>query len=190
MKKDLKKIAILFSGEGTNLENIISKLHEKAVIVKKAITNNPNAKGIQRAEKYGIEVVIIDSKNFQSREEFDKELVKELKKEELDLVVLAGFMRILTPIFTDNVKAINIHPSLLPLFKGAKAIEKSYQSDMKVAGVTVHEVTSELDGGKILAQECFNRDGMSFDEFEERIHKIEYELYPRVIKNLIHKGKI
>ena len=190
MKKDLKKIAILFSGEGTNLENLILKLHQKDVIVTKAITNNPNANGIKRAKRHGIEVIIIDNKKFSSREDFDKELVKELQKEPLDLVVLSGFMRILTPIFTDNIKAINIHPSLLPLFKGAKAIEKSYQSDMKVAGVSVHEVTSELDSGKILAQECFNKEGMSFHEFEKRIHKIEYELYPRVIKNLIYKGKI
>ena len=179
--KNLKKIAILFSGEGTNLENIISKLHKKDVIVTKAITNNPNANGIKRAKKYGIKVIVIDNNNFPSREEFDKELVKELQKEELDLVVLAGFMRILTPIFTDKIKAINIHPSLLPLFKGAKAIQKSFESDMKVAGVSVHEVTSELDGGKILAQECFNKEQMSFNDFEKRIHKIEYTLYPKTI---------
>ena len=181
----MKKIAILFSGNGTNLENIISTLHNKELIVTKAITNNPKAKGIERAKKYGIKVIIIEHNNFPTREEFDKALVKELKKEDLDLVVLAGFMRILTPIFTDNIKAINIHPSLLPLFKGAKAIQRSYQSDMKVAGVSIHEVTSELDGGKILAQECFNKDGMNFEEFENKIHQIEYRLYPQVIKKLL-----
>ena len=176
----MKKIAILFSGEGTNMENIIKTLHKKELEVVKVITNKKDANGIKRAKKLGIKVVVIKSCD-KSREEFDKELVKELKKNRLDLVVLAGFMRILTSYFTDSIKAINIHPSLLPLFKGAKAVEKSFKSDMKVAGVSVHEVTSKLDGGKIIAQECFNKENMSFTEFEKRIHKIEYSLYPKVI---------
>jgi len=177
----LKKVAILISGEGTNAENIIKKLHDKKVEVTKVISNKADANGLKRAENLGIKTVVIESKSFSSREEFDKELVSELKKEHLDLVVLAGFMRILTPLFTDSVKALNIHPSLLPLFKGAKAIERSFESDMKVAGVTVHKVSSELDGGEIIAQECFNKEDLDFCEFEKRIHKIEYELYPKAI---------
>jgi len=192
----VKKIVILFSGEGTNLENIIKKVHKKEfdnviIEVAKAITNNPEAKGIKRAKKYGIDVEVIDHKNFNTREEFDEVLVKKIKEIEPDLVVLAGFMRILTPVFTFNIKnAINIHPSLLPLFRGANALMRSYESDMKVAGVTVHTVTEELDGGKILDQECFYRSGENFEEFEKRIHQIEYNLYPRVIINLLTKNKI
>ncbi len=163
------------------MENIIKTLHKKKLIVSKAITNNPKANGIKRAKKYHIPTFVVNDKNFKNREDFDKELVKEIKKDEVDLVVLAGFMRILTPIFTKNITAINIHPSLLPLFKGANAIKKSFESDMKVAGVSVHEVTDELDGGKILAQECFNKENLDFNEFEKRIHKIEYSLYPKVI---------
>lgn len=91
-------------------------------------------------------------------------------------------MRILTPIFTDNIKAINIHPSLLPLFKGANAIEASYQSKMKVAGVSVHEVSSGVDDGMIIDQACFYKDdNISIDEFEERIHEIEYVLFPKAV---------
>jgi phosphoribosylglycinamide formyltransferase-1 len=171
----------MISGEGTNAENIIRKLHNKKLEVIKVISNKKDANGLKRAQNLGIKTVVIESKNFSTREEFDEELVKELQKERVDLVVLAGFMRILTPIFTQNVKAINIHPSLLPLFKGAKAIERSFESDMKVAGVSVHKVTSELDGGEIIAQECFNKDGLSFTEFEKRIHEVEYKLYPKAI---------
>ncbi len=177
----MKKIAILFSGEGTNLENIIKTLHDKKLKVVKAITNNPKANGIKRAKKYNIPTVVIDNKNFNNREDFDKELVSELKKDSLDLVILAGFMRILTPIFTENIKSINIHPSLLPHFKGANAIEQSFKSDMKEAGVTVHEVSSELDSGKIILQESFKKENLSFTEFEKRIHEIEYSLYPKAI---------
>lgn len=177
----MKRIAILFSGEGTNLENIIKTLHNKKLKVIKVISNKLDANGINRAKKYDIDTVVIESKKYSSREEFDAKLVKELKKSRLDLVVLAGFMRILTPIFTKEIEAINIHPSLLPLFKGSKAIERSFESDMKVAGVSIHKVSEELDGGKILAQECFNKENMSFDEFEKRIHKIEYDLYPKAI---------
>jgi phosphoribosylglycinamide formyltransferase-1 len=171
----------MISGEGTNAENIIKKLHKKKLKVTKVISNKKDVNGLRRVENLGVKAVVIESKNFKRREEFDKSVVKELQKDKLDLVVLAGFMRILTPIFTDVIKAVNIHPSLLPLFKGVKAIERSFKSDMKVAGVSVHEVTSELDGGKIIAQECFNKENLSFTEFEKRIHEIEYELYPRAI---------
>jgi len=177
----LKKVAILISGEGTNAQNIIKTLHDKEIEVTKVISNKADANGLNRAKSLGIKTVAIESKNFSTREEFDKVLVDELQKEPLDLVVLAGFMRILTPIFTQNIKAINIHPSLLPLFKGSKAIERSFESDMKVAGVSIHEVTSELDGGKIIAQECFNKENLNFSEFEKRIHEIEYKLYPKAI---------
>ncbi len=183
----IKRLVILFSGEGTNLENLIKKLHKKEfdgfkIEIVGAITNNPNANGIKRAKKYGIEVKIINHKDFKTREDFDKELVKEIEKLQPDLTILAGFMRILTPIFTKNVKAINIHPSLLPLFKGAKAIEESFHSDMKVGGVSVHFVTDELDSGKIIDQECFKKEqGMSLKEFENKIHQIEYEIFPKAV---------
>ncbi len=185
----MKRIVILFSGNGTNLENIARKLHRKSLLISKVITNNPSAKGIERAKRLGIEVEVIDHRNFACREEFDEALVASIKQVEPDLVVLAGFMRILTPVFTDAItNAINIHPSILPLFKGAKAIERSYASDMRVAGVTVHWVSNELDGGQIIDQACFHREDESLEEFEARIHALEYELYPKVIEGLL-QGK-
>ncbi len=184
----MKRIVILFSGNGTNLENIIQKLHNKELIVAKAITNNPDALGIERAKKYGIEVEVIDHKSFPSREAFDEALVASIQEVAPDLVVLAGFMRILTSVFTDAIhNAINIHPSLLPLFKGAKAIERSFYSPMKVAGVTVHWVSEELDSGEIIDQACFYKSQKSLEEFEAKIHEIEYRLYPKVIRDILSR---
>ncbi len=189
----MKKIAILFSGSGTNLENLLEKLHLKEfngmkIEVVSTICNNPNAKGVEKSRKFGIEPVIINNKEYSSREEFDAKLVDVVKNSGAELTILAGFMRFLTPVFVNNIKAINLHPSLLPLFKGAHAIEESYNSNMKVGGITVHYVNQELDGGAIIAQRCFQKQSnMSLESFEEKIHKLEYELLPEVVIELLSK---
>lgn len=186
----LIKLAILFSGNGSNLQNLLEKLHKKSIQgnnyeVVLCVCNKKNAFGIERARKFGLESLIIEHKNFSSREEFDKELVRVIKKSGADLTILAGFMRILSPIFTQNIRAINLHPSLLPLFKGANAIKESFESDMKVAGVSVHFVSEELDGGKIIAQKAFEKKAnMSFESFEAQIHQLEYELLPKAVIEL------
>jgi len=186
----VKKIAVLFSGSGSNLQSILDKLHGKIfddikIEVVLTLTNKPNAYGIQRAAKFGLTSVVIDNKNFVSREEFDKKVVEEIKKSGAELTVLAGFMRILTPVFCDNIKAINLHPSILPLFKGAHAIDESFDSDMQVGGVSVHWVSSELDGGKIIAQQTFQRENKTRDEWEAKIHEIEHELLPKTIIQIL-----
>ncbi len=163
------------------MQNLIEKLHPHKVEVVATITNNPKAKGIKRAERLGIKTIVIDHRAFPTREAFDTKLVQTIQTLNPDLTVLAGFMRILTPTFTDQIKAINIHPSLLPLFKGANALQRSYKSDMKVAGVTVHEVVTEVDGGKIIAQACFQKEKMDFASFEKRVHEIEYNIFPGAV---------
>lgn len=188
----VKKIAILFSGNGSNLESIIQKVHNKTfnnthLQVALTLTNNPNAYGIQRAQKYGLTSVIIPHKDFLTRQSFDEKIVEVIKAHDINLTVLAGFMRILSEVFTTNVKAINLHPSLLPLFKGANAIKQSYESDMKVAGVSVHEVSKELDGGAIIDQIAFRKENLSFEEFEEKIHQIEHEILPQAIIKILTK---
>ena len=183
----LKKIVILFSGEGSNLENLIQKLHPSHVNVVAAITNRPQAKGLGKAKALGIETIIIDHTKYKSREDFDTKLVNTIQSLNADLTVLAGFMRILTPLFTDHINAINIHPSLLPLFKGANALERSFQSDMKVAGVTVHEVVTEVDGGKIIAQKCFQKENMDFETFKKTIHAYEHEIFPQAVLETLNK---
>ena len=182
----IKKIAIAFSGEGSNLEVLINSLHQKSfgdfkIEVVAAITNKPKANGIKRAEKYGIEVIMIDHTLYESREAFDTKLVETIKTLDIDLMVLAGFMRILTPIFTKNIRSINIHPSLLPAFKGANALERSFASEDKIAGITVHFVVEEVDGGEIIMQQSFDKSGMDFESFKEKIHACEHLLFPQAV---------
>ncbi|WP_096019594.1 phosphoribosylglycinamide formyltransferase [Campylobacter lanienae] len=190
----VKNIAILFSGSGSNLQAILEQVHGKVfkgvrINVALLICNNPDAKGIKRAKKFGLDTVVIDHRDYPTREKFDQALVYEIKKHDIDLSILAGFMRILTPVFTDNIKAINLHPSLLPLFKGANAIDESYNSDMKVGGVSIHWVSSELDAGEIIAQKSFPRKNRSKEQWERKIHKIEHKLLPKTIIKLLTKGK-
>ncbi len=183
----VKKVLILFSGEGNNMLHIIKEVNKhKDIEVVATITNKKEAKGIEKIQSFDIPVNIIDHKAYDSREEFDQELVNRINYYKPDLVVLAGFMRILTPVFTQNVRSINLHPSLLPLFKGAKAIEQSYENPDKPAGVSVHWVTDELDGGSIISQRELHRiEGEDFESFKNRIHLLEYELLPQTVISLL-----
>jgi phosphoribosylglycinamide formyltransferase-1 len=169
----LKKIAVLFSGTGSNLKYILEHLHGRELEVVVALTNRPNAGGIEFANEYNIPLEIIDSKAFRSREEFDREVVHVLHYYKPDLTVLAGFMRILTSEFTDNIRAINLHPSLLPLHKGMMAIERSYEDENEEGGVSVHWVTSELDGGEVILQKVVQKESKSFEEYEADVKSIE-----------------
>lgn len=191
----MKKIVILFSGAGTNMAAIIDKIHKKkmrdnenclGVEIVAAITNNANAKGIEIATEKNISTLVLDHKLFNTREDFDEKLVKVIQSYEPDLVVMAGFMRIVTPVFTSAVEAINLHPSLLPKFKGAKAIERSFESSDKDAGVSVHFVSDELDGGSLILQEAFDKVATdSYEDFVDKIKAIEYEILPRAIKKVL-----
>lgn len=188
----VKKVAIAFSGEGSNLEVLIQSLHKKEfrdfrIEVVAAITNKPQAKGIQRAKRHGVDVVIVDHTEFADREAFDTKLVSKIDALNVDLVVLAGFMRILTPIFTQNIRAVNIHPSLLPLYKGANALERSFEGEEKMAGVSVHFVIDEVDGGEIIKQKQFDKEGMDFQSFKERIHTCEHEVFPQAVIEVLSK---
>ncbi|MGP1560557.1 MAG: phosphoribosylglycinamide formyltransferase [Helicobacteraceae bacterium] len=185
-----KKIAILFSGRGTNLEAILKTLHGKffndvRLEVALAITDNPSAGGIARARIFGIEPLILRRADFACGADFDAALRDEIKKSGAVLSVLAGFMRILSPVFTQEIVAINLHPSLLPLFKGANAIKRSFES-ARGMGVTVHYVSKDLDGGEIIAQRALpKKRGETLDEFEARIHALEHELLPNIIVDLL-----
>jgi len=189
----LRKIAILFSGNGGNMENILQRLHHKhfehcSIKVATTICNRPNAEGIEKSRAFGIEPLIIDHTLYSGRQAFDEALVEAIHASGAELTVLAGFMRFLTPYFTQHVKAINLHPSLLPLFKGSNAMKESFKSPMKVAGISVHYVSEELDGGEIIAQRCFEKcEGMSFEAFETKIHDLEHELLPETIKTLLNR---
>ena len=183
---NLPKIVILFSGEGSNLLNIIETLHLKEIHVAAAITNRPTAGGIAKAKAHQVPVNIIDHTHFESRESFDAKLLESIEGYAPDLVVMAGFMRILTPVVTDNIKAINVHPSLLPLFKGGNAIEKSFHSSELQGGISVHWVSSELDGGEVITQDSFIKtEGESLESFTQKIRNLEHKLLPETIVQIL-----
>lgn len=182
----MKKIVILFSGDGFNAQNIVDLLHKKECIVACGITNNPDAKGVEKLNLLGVKTEILNHTDFNSRESFDEELVKLVNFYNPDLVVLSGFMRILSDVFTSHVKAINLHPSLLPKYKGAKAIERSFSSSDREGGVTVHWVSGELDGGNIILQKQFIRsEDDTLESFAKKIKDIEYELMPKAIVKVL-----
>ncbi|MDO7253557.1 phosphoribosylglycinamide formyltransferase [Helicobacter cappadocius] len=195
-------LVILFSGNGSNMENLINSLHsqeyflkdtqEKAKIqISCAVTNNPNAYGISRCEALGINCEILPHKDFDCREDFDVALIDLLKNYQPDAVILAGFMRILSPIFTSTIRSINIHPSLLPKHKGSNAIKDTYESDDEFGGVSVHWVNEILDGGEIILQDYIPKiAGESLEEFENRIHQLEYALYPNAILKALNLTQV
>lgn len=185
----MKKVLILFSGEGTNLQRLIDTLPKAGIGIACAVTNRPKAGGVARAARAGIPVEIVDHTHFEGREAFDAALVKVIESHRPDLVVLAGFMRILTPVFTDRVRAINLHPSLLPKYKGARAIEHSYESGDARCGVSIHWVSGELDGGEVISQAAFEREpGMDFDAFSEKIRSLEHTLLPQTVISLLSEN--
>lgn len=188
------KIAILFSGNGSNLENLYLKLHNKTyttlndeeyrIEVCLAVSSRSDAFGIKRCENLGLKCELLSSRD--NKIDYDKKLIDILKSYNIELVLLAGFMRVLSENFCDNFIAINIHPSILPLFKGANAIVESYNSDMKIAGVSVHFVSKELDAGKLIAQESIQKiDGEDFSEFKDRIHTLEHDIYPKAVLKVL-----
>ena len=185
----MKKIAVLFSGKGSNFAHIVKTLHLKECEVVVSLTNNPSAKGIDVAKAAGIPVEVIDSKAYESREAFDATVVHKLKGYAPDLTVLAGFMRILTSTFTEQMKAINLHPSLLPRHKGLNAIEKSYADAFTQGGVSIHYVSSELDGGEIILQKEIVKEGLSFERYDTKIRNLEKEALVEAIKIVLFSDK-
>jgi phosphoribosylglycinamide formyltransferase-1 len=185
----MDKIAVLFSGKGSNFAYIVENLHGKACEVVVALTNNPNAEGIAIAKENGIPLEIIDSKSYEDREDFDAEVVKTLNGYAPNLTVLAGFMRILTPVFTEQINSINLHPSLLPRHKGLRAIEKSYADEFEEGGVSVHHVSSELDGGEVILQKSLSKEGLSFETYNEKIRVIEKEALAEAIILVLNNRK-
>ncbi len=188
-------IAIFASGNGSNFEAII-RAHRKGKIkntnIKLLVTDRKDAYVRVRARRLGVRDVFVDPYNFRDRKGFERHIVSILQKERVSLIVLAGFMRILTPYFVRKFKnrILNIHPALLPAFKGEKAIERAYRYGVKVSGVTVHFVDEKVDHGPIIIQApVVLREGESIDEFETRIHRTEHRLYPQAI-NLVVMNKV
>jgi phosphoribosylglycinamide formyltransferase 1 len=178
-----KRIAVLISGRGSNLASLLrNDLSGDIVLVG---SNKADAKGLDIAREAGIDTFALSHKAFASREAFDAALVERLQAANVDLVVLAGFMRILTPVFTDAFagRLINIHPSLLPSYPGLDTHERALADGVKLAGCTVHFVTSELDCGPIIAQAAVNvDDDETPDTLAAKVLVQEHQIFPYAVK--------
>lgn len=193
MSKKLR-IGALASGGGTNLQAIIDhcrdgKLDAEIVLV---ISNNPDAGALERARQAGIAVRCIDHRLFSGREAFDAALVQALREAEVDLVILAGFMRIITPVFVDAFphRIMNIHPALLPAFPGLHVQRKALEYGVRFAGCTVHFVDTGTDTGPIIIQAVVPvHDDDSEETLSARILEQEHQIYPRAIQ-LFAEGRL
>lgn len=185
----MKKIAIFASGSGSNFEAIVKACQEGKVTAEAAVCvcDKPGAYVVERARRLGVPTVVASPKNFPDKAAFESFIAGELQRRDIDLICLAGYMRLIGPTLLGMFggKIINIHPSLLPAFKGAHAIRDAFEYGVKVYGVTIHYVDETLDGGRIIAQEAFPYDGNDLDELEARIHAVEHRLYPKTINLLI-----
>ncbi len=183
----VKRIAVFASGFGSNLQALIdyNKDHGLNGEIALVFSNNKDAFALERARESRIKSVFLDPSDHVTREEFDSKIIGLLEEEKIDLVVLAGYMFLVSPIFVRKFKnrILNIHPALLPSFKGTHGIKDAYEYGIKVTGVTVHFVDEGLDSGPIIIQRAVDIDqDESIDELEEKIHRVEHEIYPLAVK--------
>ena len=187
-------IAVFASGKGTNFSAII-KAVKKGVIkdnLSLLVCDNPKAGAIGRAKRAGIKVALVKREDFAARNDFEVAIIRRLKEEKIDLIILAGFMRIIGEDILNYYKnrIINIHPALLPSFKGAHAIKDAFDYGVKVTGVTVHFVDEKTDHGPIILQQVVKiEEDDTLETLETKIHKIEHKLYPQAVK-LFVEGKL
>ncbi len=179
--------AVFISGNGTNLQAIIDAIQAGDITAQLAlvVSDREEAFGLQRAEHAGIKAMVFNPKNYTNRQSVDRDIAAFLKKEEIDFIVLAGYMRILTPFFIKQFprKILNIHPALLPSFKGAQGIKDAFTYGVKVSGVTVHFVDEKMDHGPIIMQEAVAvEEGDTLGTLEEKIHTVEHRIYSKAIQ--------
>ncbi len=194
MTRKAANLAVFCSGFGSNFQAILDAIKRKKLKARVAVMvcDNPKAYALTRARKHRVPVFLFDPRHFKSREDYERIIVSILKSENVGLVALAGFMRILTPYFIRVYKnrIVNIHPSLLPKFKGSHAIRDALEAGAKVTGATVHVVTNQLDAGPIILQKKVKISSMDTSKsLEKRIHRTEHQIYPLAIKRYIKLKK-
>lgn len=184
------KIAIFASGSGTNAEAIIEatktgQLDAEVVLI---VTDKPKAKVIERSDKYRVPVKALDPKNYQNKASYEKEIVDQLRANEVSFVVLAGYMRLVgkTLLEAYEGRIVNIHPSLLPSFPGLDAIGQAIDAKVKITGVTIHYVDAGMDTGLIIAQEPVRIESTdTIETLQAKVQKVEHQLYPRTLQSII-----
>ena len=189
------KIAVLVSGSGTNLQTLIEQLHEdetSGIEIAVVISDRQKAYALTRAKRSGIPTQIVRTQDFENRIAFDAEISRQIENYSVELIVLAGFMKLFQPPFVRKYRnrIMNVHPSLLPAFPGATPVADSLAYGVKVAGVTVHFVDEDVDTGPIIAQTAVPvYDTDDEESLHKRIQIEEHQLYPKIIKSYA-QGKL
>lgn len=186
-----KNVAVFVSGSGTNLQAIIDARIEAANLAV-VVCNKPEAYAIERAKKNNIPIELVNHKDFETREDFEKEIISRLEKYNIELVVLAGFMRVLTPYFVRQFKyrIINLHPALLPSFPGINSAKQALDYGVKFTGCTVHFVDEGVDTGPIIIQAVVSISEEDTEEtLLEKIHKEEHRIFPEAVR-LLCEGRL
>lgn len=188
------KLGVLLSGSGTNLQAIIDRIEEGTLdaSIELVVSSRPDAFGIKRAERHGLQTLTLSREIYADPIMADEVIAAELKMHDVDYVIMAGYMRkVHDPVLASFPnRVVNLHPALLPSFKGAHAIQDAYDYGVKVTGVTVHFADDQYDCGPIIAQQALVvEEDWSVDELEEHIHEIEHELYPNTIQ-LLSEGRV
>ncbi len=192
MTKNPSHLGILASGSGSNMEAIAHAITNQEINaqLQVVIYNNPTAKVKERAEWLGIPAVLVNHRDYQSREDLDRAIIQTLNIYHVDLVVMAGWMRVVTQVLIDNFgdRILNIHPSLLPSFRGTHAIEQALNYGVKITGCTVHIVSLEVDSGKILEQSAVPiLEGDTVTSLQQRIQVQEHLIYPKAIAKFLNR---
>ncbi len=188
------KLGVLLSGSGTNLQAIIDRINEGTLdaTIELVVASRPSAYGLKRAEAAGLQTMTLSKEIYADPILADEVIATELKMHDVDYVIMAGYMRMVhAPLLaTFPNRVVNLHPALLPSFKGAHAIQDAYDYGVKVTGVTVHFADDKYDCGPIIAQQALAiEEGWTVEELEEHIHEIEHQLYPDTIQ-LLAEGRV
>ena len=187
------KIGVLLSGSGTNLQAIIDAAAEGLPVeIVHVVSSRPDAFGIERAHRAGIPVTVLNRDVYADPVEADKRIAETLRYAHAEYVVMAGYMRKVTPVLLDAFpdRVLNLHPALLPSFKGAHAIQDAFDAGVKVTGITVHFANEDYDKGPIVAQRAVEvREDDTLETLEARIHEVEHVLYPEVLR-LVAEGRV
>jgi phosphoribosylglycinamide formyltransferase-1 len=194
MGKSPFRVAVFASGGGSNLQVLIDRVAsgDLDVTLELLVCDKPQAKAVERAQLAGIDTFLFHPKEYASREAYEREIVAELQRRHIDLIVMAGYMRLVTNVLVDAFygRMINIHPALLPSFKGAHGISDALSYGAKVSGATVHYVSLEMDAGPIIAQQAVDvLEDDTEDSLATRIHAVEHALLPLVVR-WIREGRV
>jgi phosphoribosylglycinamide formyltransferase-1 len=186
-------LGVLASGSGSNLEAIATAIKNGQLQAKIALViyNEPEAFAKQRAEKFGIPAILVNHRHYKSRQDLDRAIIKILEQYNVDLVIMAGWMRIVTQVFIDAFpeRILNIHPSLLPSFKGIHAIAQAFEYGVKITGCTVHVLSLEVDSGKIIKQAAVPvLAADTLEDLQKRIQAQEHIIYPESIAEYQYKN--